>query len=68
MRFLFRVVSEVAGTAKDFIEIVVAGVVGTVLFTATVTLRVLVCAITGTIVSVLLNWAYGLIFHRPLFF
>jgi hypothetical protein len=68
MRFLLRVVSEVAGTAKDFIEIVVAGVVGIVLFLATVALRLLVYLITMTIVVTLLNWVYGLIFHRPLFF
>jgi hypothetical protein len=67
MRFLFRVVSEVAGTAKDFIEIVVAGVVGVVLVLATVALRVLVSVIIVAPAVMLLNWVYGLIFHRPLF-
>ncbi len=68
MRFLLRVVSEAVDIAKDFVEIVFAGVVGTVLVLATVALRVLVYVITVTIVAALLNWVYGLIFHRPLFF
>ena len=63
MRFLFRVVSEVAGTAKDFIEIVVAGVVGTVLIVVTAALRLLVRLIIVAIVLTLMYWVYGL-FHR----
>jgi hypothetical protein len=64
MRFLFRVVSEVAGTAKDFIEIVVAGVVGTVLIVVTAALRLFVRLIIVFLVLLFIYWVYGLIPHH----
>lgn len=64
MRFLFRVVSEAADTARDILEMVVGAVVGTVLFLAILALRMLVYIITVAIALALIYWVYSLIPHH----